>query len=194
MAQTHRKGEILRTAAVDWESWTPRQRATLTFIFHNGQVLLIHKKRGLGAGKISAPGGRLEEGETPVQAAVREVQEEVGVTPVGLSCRGELAFQFVDGLSMYIYVFSASGFVGEPRSTAEADPLWFPVDRIPYGRMWADDSVWLPLLLAGEEFRGRFVFDGDEMLEHFVTTGKAAQPGRASAPSPPPNQAPGGEG
>ena len=40
-----------------------------------GQVLLIRKKRGLGAGKINGPGGKLDPGETFAQTAVREVQE-----------------------------------------------------------------------------------------------------------------------
>jgi hypothetical protein len=34
--------------------------------------------------------------------------------------------------------------------------------------MWVDDALWLPLLLAGERFRGRFVFDRDTMLDHEV--------------------------
>ncbi len=63
----------------DWSTWTPTEEATLLFAFDGGgRVLLIHKKRGLGKGKINGPGGRLEAGETPVQAAVRETREEVG--------------------------------------------------------------------------------------------------------------------
>ena len=44
--------------AIDWTGWQPKERATLLFILRDGQALLIHKKRGLGAGKINAPGGR----------------------------------------------------------------------------------------------------------------------------------------
>ena len=50
---------------VDWSNWTPEQTATLMFVIDDNRVLLIRKKRGLGAGKINGPGGRLEEGETP---------------------------------------------------------------------------------------------------------------------------------
>jgi len=52
---------------MDWDAWTPRQRATLVFIVRDGQVLLIHKKRGIGAGYINGVGGRLEPGETPFE-------------------------------------------------------------------------------------------------------------------------------
>ncbi len=132
------------------------------------QVLLIRKKRGLGAGKINGPGGRIDPGETPLQCAVREVQEELRVTPVDPLLRGQLSFQFLDGYSIHAYVFVASDCVGTARETDEAIPLWTPVDRIPYDEMWADDRLWVPRLLAGGCFEGRFVFDGDVMVDHAV--------------------------
>ena len=36
-------------------------------------------------------------------------------------------------------------------------------------RMWADDRLWFPLMLAGQSFQGRFLFDGDILLGHHVT-------------------------
>src|SRR5205814_3215392 len=100
-----RLGWAMRTLAeVDWSCWTPRDRATLLFVIRTGEVLLIRKKRGLGAGKINAPGGRLEAGESPAQGAVREVQEEVGVTPLEVQELGQLSFQFTDGYSLFCHV------------------------------------------------------------------------------------------
>jgi 8-oxo-dGTP diphosphatase len=32
--------------------------------------------------------------------------------------------------------------------------------------MWADDRHWLPRMLRGDTFRGRFLFDDDTMLDH----------------------------
>ncbi len=157
-----------RFEEIDWPNWTPKERATLLFIRRDRQVLLIHKKRGLGAGKINGPGGRLDPGETPIQAAVREVQEELLITPTGVREAGELRFQFVDGFSIHGYVFTATGYDGEPQETGEAIPVWCDIDRLPYERMWADDRVWMPLLLAGKKFAGRFLFDGDTMLGHEI--------------------------
>lgn len=160
------KDDKLAPFSVDWPSWKPRDRATLLFVIKGGRILLIRKKRGLGAGKINGPGGRIEPGETPEQAAIREVQEELRVTPVGIEPRGELSFQFTDGYSIYARVFVAADCEGEPQETAEAVPLWTPIDQIPYQEMWADDALWLPYLLANRYFVGRFVFDGDRMLSH----------------------------
>ena len=149
---------------MDWTTWTPRERANLCFITRDSEVLLIRKKRGLGAGKINGPGGRIEPGETALEAAIRETREEVCVTPTGVEQRGELRFQFVDGYSLHCAVFLATGCEGEPRETDEAVPLWVPTHAIPFEEMWADDRHWLPLLLEGKHFDGRFVFDGETML------------------------------
>lgn len=153
-------------AAIAWESWKPTDTATLLFAITGGRILLIVKKRGLGAGKVNGPGGRLEPGERPEEAAVREVQEELGVTPRGVVEYGELRFQFVDGYGLHCHVFRANGVDGEPTETDEAIPLWTAIDAIPYDRMWSDDRLWLPLLLDRKRFHGRFVFDGDRMVDH----------------------------
>lgn len=153
---------------VAWEALRPVDLATLCFVVKNSRILLIHKKRGLGAGKINGPGGRIEPGETPLQAAVRETEEELGVTPTGLSHGGELFFQFADGYSLQCTVFLATDCTGEAYETDEAIPLWTPVDAIPYDQMWEDDRHWLPGLLEGKTFIARFCFDGEKMLSREI--------------------------
>jgi 8-oxo-dGTP diphosphatase len=153
---------------MDWTNWQPRERANLCFILKEGRVLLIRKKRGLGAGKINGPGGKIEPGETAREAAIRETQEEIGVTPLELEERGVLHFQFTDGYSLNCIVFVARDYEGEVIETAEAVPLWFDVDTIPYDEMWADDRYWLPRALKGDGFAGWFEFDGDRMLSKDV--------------------------
>lgn len=166
----------MRLSDIDWPRWDPRDVATLLFVRRHNELLLIRKKRGLGAGKINAPGGRLEPGETLEEGAIREVQEEVGVTPLGVRLRGELRFQFVDGYSLHCHVFLADGCEGEPIETDEAIPMWIGVDAVPYDEMWADDVLWVPFMLAGYTFSGRFVFDGDQMLDQEMELGDPARP------------------
>lgn len=155
-------------AQIDWANWRPTEYATLCFVLRDSQILLIHKKRGLGAGKINGPGGRLEPGETAIQAAVRETQEEIGVTPVGLEEAGILHFEFLDGYKLHVSVFTAGDCEGELIETPEAKPVWKPVGEIPYSNMWQDDPYWLPLLLERRKFRGFFIFDGERLLSHRI--------------------------
>ena len=151
---------------IDWDTWEAKDPATLVFVVKDGRILLIRKKRGLGAGKINAPGGRLEPGETPLEAAVREVQEELCITPLELTYSGENLFQFVDGYSIHVHVFKAGDYQGEPTETDEASPIWSNLDAIPYEEMWEDDKLWVPLVLDGTRFYGRYLFDDDIMLDY----------------------------
>jgi len=154
---------------IDWALWSPTDRATLLFVVEPERLLLIEKKRGLGAGKVNAPGGRLEADERPLDCAVRELREELCVGATGIVEHGELSFHFVDGYKLHCHVFRADVCEGEPVETDEAVPLWTSLDAIPFHRMWADDALWLPLLIAGRAFRGRFIFDGDRMVDHDLT-------------------------
>ena len=52
--------DLTRVGDVDWGTWSPVDFATLLFVIKDDKALLIHKKRGLGIGKINAPGGKLE--------------------------------------------------------------------------------------------------------------------------------------
>lgn len=155
-----------RLSDVDWSDWRAVDTATLVFVVRDGHVLLIRKKRGLGAGKINGPGGRLDPGETPEVCAVREIEEELLVTPLDPVHLGEHRFQFVDGYSIHVHIFLSSGIRGEPQETEEAIPIWCPVDDLPFDEMWEDDRLWLPHALAGRRLNGRFIFDGDRMLDH----------------------------
>lgn len=153
---------------IPWHTWIPKDRATLCFVLSNRQILLIEKLRGLGKGKVNAPGGRIEPGESPAQCAVRETQEELHVTPLNPAPRGRLRFQFTDGYSLECFVFSATQYTGTPTPTDEAIPLWTPLDHIPYNRMWADDILWLPHMLSGHNVEGTFLFDHDTMLGYHL--------------------------
>lgn len=161
--------DIPRTVnGIDWQAWTPVELGTLCFVIREERMLLIRKKRGLGAGKIVGPGGRLEPGETPLACAIREVQEELCVTPTRVVARGEHFFQFLDGYSIRVFAFSADGYEGEPQETEEAIPIWTGIDDIPYTEMWEDNRLWMPLLLSGIPFSGRYVFEGDTLLDHEI--------------------------
>lgn len=151
-------------------NWRPNMIANLAFMINREEekVLLIHKKTGLGTGKINGPGGKLEAGETAEEAAIRELQEELHITPVDLEEMGVLHFQFVDGLALHCTVFRGFRFSGVPTETREARPLWFPIDEIPFDKMWADDALWLPKMLEGRKFRAWFHFDDEDMLSHRI--------------------------
>ena len=159
-----------RIEDIDWEQWKPAERAVLLFVIREAEVLLIHKKRGLGAGYMNGPGGRIDPGETPLEAAIRETREETHITPITPEACGELFFQFTSGFSIHVDVFRTQEHEGTATETDEAIPHWIEFDAIPFSNMWEDDAYWLPLLLVGQNFKGHFIFDEKTMLDHRVVT------------------------
>jgi len=151
---------------IDWASWKPEERAVIVYITNRKQrkLLLIIKKKGLGKGKVNAPGGRLEPGESYLEAAVRECREEVSLTPLHPEKRMELHFQFTSGYSLYGEAFFTDSWEGEAQPSDEADPFWCDLDKLPWDNMWEDDRHWLPQALEGKKLRGFYVFDDDKML------------------------------
>lgn len=144
-------------------------RLTTLLIIHKGdQVLLGYKKQGFGEKQWNGFGGKVEDGETIEQAAIRETQEEAGITPVGIRKRGVIRFSFADDpLVLDVHIFSADDHTGDPAESNEMIPKWFQVDEIPFDQMWPDDTHWVPLFLEGKNFKGRFHFANKKtILEH----------------------------
>lgn len=153
----------MKDCNVDWGDWQGEMLATLMFIVRDGQVLLIEKLRGIGIGKINGPGGKIDPGETPAECVVRECQEELHITPKQPVKMGELWFAMSDMEDIHCHVFMAHEFDGVPTPTDEAIPAWTELDQIPWERMWADDPHWLPHMLDGKRFLGKFVFEGEDI-------------------------------
>ena len=133
---------------------------------HDGpQLLLGRKKTGLGLGKLVGPGGKLELGESPVDAVVREVQEEVGITVRvdSLVLIGELTYPFPHrpAWSQKSWAFLCRDWTGVPRESDELWPEWHPLDALPLDEMWDDAKHWLPAALAGQHVVATFTFAED---------------------------------
>jgi 8-oxo-dGTP diphosphatase len=129
------------------------------------EVLLGFKKAGFGAGKYAGIGGKLHPHESPSCAAARELEEETGIRvaerdlqPVGVV---EFCFPARPAWSQTVHVFLARVWDGEAVESDEMVPAWFPVNAIPFARMWQDSAYWLPRILHGERVRARFVFAED---------------------------------
>ena len=120
------------------------------------EVLMGLKKTGFGVGRIVTLGGHVEPGETPAQAAVREVFEESGVTvaEADLERAGTVEFIFPTRpeWDMSTVVYRARTWTGEPAPSSEIVPVWYPLNEIPYPQMWPDSAHWMPEVLAGRYF------------------------------------------
>lgn len=131
------------------------------------EVLLGRKRRGLGEGRVVAPGGKLEPGESPAQAAVRELAEEVGLrTRVDdLEPRGRLDYRFPHrpAWSQVSHVFVCRRWEGEVVESSELAAEFVPLHAVPWDLMWDDARSWLPGVLSAQA-SARWTFEFGEDL------------------------------
>ncbi len=83
----------------------------------------------------SLPKGHIEAGETPEQAAIREVCEETGIESEISRALGVIDFWFMAGgkrihKTVHHYLFKEVGGVLAPQITEVDDVGWFPLEEI----------------------------------------------------------------
>lgn len=146
----------------------PMVETNLCLLKKENEVLLAMKKRGFGVGKWNGVGGKVKPGESHIEAAVREIKEEIGVDVAkeDLVEMGKMKFVFQDnddwGTNMTIYVVTK--WLGRPTESEEMAPKWFNVNEIPYDDMWEDDRLWIPMILDGKRIEGDFLFDENQKI------------------------------
>ena len=56
-------------------------------------------------------------------------------------------------------IYTATNYEGELQESNEVAPEWFELSKIPYTKMFPDDSYWLPEILKGNNVEGFFHYD-----------------------------------
>lgn len=152
------------------------------------EVLLGRKKFGLGVGNLVGPGGKIESGETPEGAIVREVAEETSLLVRRVDLVGELTypFPFKPAWSQKSWVFVSRDWEGEPCESDELVPEWHRIAELPTHRMWDDARYWVRDALAGRFVTATFEFGEDlrtvSASDHPLFRGERLRPNPA-APS-----------
>ena len=147
----------------------PGPGATVCFLRQNGKVLLQQRAPGRRwAGRLNGPGGKVDAGETPEAAIVREVAEETGLRINHPVARGTLDLIFGDPPSsqLRVFVFTCASFTGRARGGKEGSLRWYAEPNLPFDQLWPDMRYWLPAILDGGTVDGTCVFDeaGDYLL------------------------------
>lgn len=86
-------------------------------VVHDDRVLLVRNLRGVTAGRYLLPAGRLEPGELPDQAAVRETREETGLEVEVEGLIGVRLWVMDDGEANYFFMFRAR-LISRPEALA----------------------------------------------------------------------------
>jgi 8-oxo-dGTP pyrophosphatase MutT (NUDIX family) len=143
------------------------KHATLCLPIREDKILLGMKKTGFGKGKFNGFGGKVEEGESIEDAAIRELYEEAGIktSKENIKKMAELKFTFPYATekdwNQIVHVFLVHKWEELPKNSEEMDFRWFKREEIPFSKMWADDRHWLPIVLSEKKINASFSFDKD---------------------------------
>jgi len=134
---------------------------TLVYPILNNSLYLGKKKRGIGANYWNGFGGKVDQGETVLEACKRELFEESGIHSSHFIKVAEHFFSFQEqDLEMKVHTFVTHQFQGIPVETDEMKPSLFEFSAIPYREMWPSDKYWLPIVLSGETVKSSIHFEG----------------------------------
>lgn len=98
----------------------------------NGQVLVQKRnpKRYSWSG-LAFPGGHIEKEECLADSVVREVFEETGLTIEHPELVGIKHFPDKDGHRYFVFLYKASQFSGDLRSSDEGEVFWIDKSELP---------------------------------------------------------------
>lgn len=103
--------------------------AVITAVFHQGKILLA-RNRNFGGTMFSLIAGYVEAGENLEQAAVRELQEEVGILVSNLRYWGSQTWPFHAAL-MFGFTADYAGGELRPDGVEIVEAGWFSPDQMP---------------------------------------------------------------
>ncbi len=158
-----------RKRLLDWRKQI-RLFTTLAYIEKDGSFLLLHrtkKKNDFNEGKWIGVGGKLEPGETMVQAMKREIKEETGLQVEGYAYYGKIDFLNDSCPAERMYLFKVTSFSGDERECDEGDLAWVKKEEMDKLPMWEGDKAFLPLLEkeAKIPFRMTLIYKGGRLKE-----------------------------
>jgi 8-oxo-dGTP diphosphatase/2-hydroxy-dATP diphosphatase len=134
-----------------------KQHSVLCLVIQDEKILLGLRKKDPRKSTWSGYGGKVEQGESVLEAAKRELFEEAGIRALAVDAAGIITFsspKYKDNHVMHL--FWVSKFSGKPKETNEMFPQWFHLSKIPYKKMSVTDTHWMPPLLKGQRITGHF--------------------------------------
>ena len=108
----------------------PIRKAVRCYLIKDNKVVVTKYKEGnKKSGYYEIPGGKIEEGETPEQTAIREMKEETGLKIRNLKYRGNMTIEYPNRIFDFD-VFICSECEGKPQDFEENTSEWIKIDDL----------------------------------------------------------------
>lgn len=146
--------------------------ATLCYIERDNKTLFLHrvkKKNDIHKDKWIGLGGKIENGESPEECIIREVEEESGLKILRPKLRAVLTFPNFYGEDWYVFLYTAGEFIGELIDSKEGKLKWIDNEKIKELNMSKGDKIFLKALEEEKFFSAKFIYKEEELFDYSIT-------------------------
>ena len=149
------------------------KQTVLCYLEKDEKYLMIHrikKENDENRDKWIGVGGKIEAGESPYDAARREIKEECALVPKKLDYRGIITFVSDLYGTEYMHLFTSRDFSGEVSYDCDEGTLkWVKKTDIPALPIWEGDKIFLSLLDTEKRFFSlKLVYEGERLVDHIL--------------------------
>lgn len=142
-------------------------QTTLCYLEQDGCYLMLHrikKKKDVNHDKWIGVGGKFEPGETALACALREVQEETGLTMQNPQYRGIVDFYCAPWPAERMHLYTCTEFTGTMTDCNEGTLEWVPKEAVQNLPIWPGDKLFFKLLAEDAPFfHLELTYDGDTL-------------------------------
>src|SRR5574338_134811 len=149
--------------------------ATLCYVTDRktDSTLMLHrvkKANDYHEGKWNGLGGKFEQGESPEECAIREIEEESGLKVKSVKMKGFITFPLFDGKEdWYMFLFAADDFEGNLIDSPEGNLKWIKNEKLTELNLWDGDKIFIPWLFHNKFFSAKFNYENGKYISHEVS-------------------------
>ncbi len=140
---------------------TENVELTVLCLIHKKDLYLLQNRKKDDWKGFTLPGGHVENGESIVDAVIREMKEETGLTILSPKLCGVKQFP-IDGGRYIVFLFRADNFNGEVISSDEGEMHWVSKENLSKVNLVDDFAELLQVMLDDNLNEFQYVFENNE--------------------------------